>query len=1282
MAIESQNVQIASLLLEKGANPNAKLTISQRSVFWVAAEFGNVELIKLLMKYGADINAPSAEFNKSPSRTPLDIAFENENLRVVEYLQSLGAYGSLSGSSPSGLRSVSTHDIQYRTLETDKPFSGTGSRAGGVSTPVPDYLEELIGKGAPQPVSNWDESEKTRYRTLLNNQQYDVLIVPFQVQRFAIDPIGRSLMTMYLVDYLRRTTSLRIPDPTFVTKALGETKRTFNKKDVYKLAKELKVKTIVWGYVGHDRASDMQFTLQIQRKDESGIHRSTPMIQWDSKVLSFSDETPPEEVYSTLVPIIASRIDTTSQNTKPSIESNSGQPTKLALPKDPLTLVSANQDYSVVAAYYLQLIGALFPIDTERDRERMFERSLVALARLAPENPEIPLLKARALFYLHRRPAALKAIGKPQNPSEKAIVAFLNGNLPELEEQILHIQSPLKKLLALIELVDLRHYYEKTPTIPDPAYIFAKQLPEWSMLIFRRFTDLSPWPTQSNAEVKTALDKVFPVPGFVLKDIYDRHQIRNPSPNIRNFSKSEIDKMTKEVELSVVTHFRKLLKLKSQQWCCHTDMGKPYPWDLLSLYASLGEANFIKQIDSEVGVRGNPKGAERLLNQYASVYVGHPAFTEIYARTLFEQLKKEESENKTNLQQRYEQEAYRAMFWAGGQTRFAASALKTSTQTVGEYRKAQLQFERPYPNFFPFYSWDVPHRSYWPIFESRFRILDDNYLRNLALSLKYTNHDIWYLTVLNEASSEEDAKSLLSKNQHRFIGHPKRVSFLAKAKKKLGDEDGAIQLYRTAIKNGEAGWDTYWNLGSSYLTNGQYAEADKVFHQYPGFVTKSKEKAVELSNYASNAGSLLFWRGAYDKAIPFFEISADLKTGSGAGLISATRLAMMKGDYISAAKYVLNRAKRYDNGHAYGQYLTFLHLLGFSTEAWKGFSVLAQGYFEPEIWDSAFVGHRLQNTSNQELAQWLTKQYEKQGTTEKLSAAGRFAFMSMVTDRMPDQRMIDLVAQLEKGYEARVSSSRTVVNKGNQLVGPSSYQGFQETTLDSESTPDAELVFFAKAYLALRQKDYKEAVKRFEEKARFYSYRQDAGSYSLPYFSWAAVKSSQSKELVKLLDNYEKPDILANWGYKKGFDFFLAQAFLAGGKGHHKEAIILLNKAFNQDHYTNWRPIFPWYQIIEACEWLYEETGRNEYRELALKWAKGHQVIQPMFAWAYAVEAKYTEDPKARTRALAFALHLDAHSERLQSFTEEEKTKARKWFKTNNPFLLNLHLYKTRQPKR
>jgi hypothetical protein len=105
---------------------------------------------------------------------------------------------------------------------------------------------------------------------------------------------------------------------------------------------------------------------------------------------------------------------------------------------------------------------------------------------------------------------------------------------------------------------------------------------------------------------------------------------------------------------------------------------------------------------------------------------------------------------------------------------------------------------------------------------------------------------------------------------------------------------------------------------------------------------------------------------------------------------------------------------------------------------------------------------------------------------------------------------------------------------------------------------------------------------------------------------------------------------------------------------------------------TGFRPLFGWYQLVEACEWLYEDTKHAEYRSLALYWAKLHQQIQPMFAWAYAVEAKYTDSPVDRLRALAMTLYLDKRSERIAGFSEPDQAKALEWLKKNNPFLKSL----------
>ena len=96
---------------------------------------------------------------------------------------------------------------------------------------------------------------------------------------------------------------------------------------------------------------------------------------------------------------------------------------------------------------------------------------------------------------------------------------------------------------------------------------------------------------------------------------------------------------------------------------------------------------------------------------------------------------------------------------------------------------------------------------------------------------------------------------------------------------------------------------------------------------------------------------------------------------------------------------------------------------------------------------------------------------------------------------------------------------------------------------------------------------------------------------------------------------------------------------------------------------------FPWYQLVEACEWLYEDTAYIGYRDLVLKFAKICQKIRYESAWSYAVEAKYTDSESDRLRALGITLYLDKRSERISRISDNEKQRALAWLKKNNPFI-------------
>ncbi|RYP44438.1 hypothetical protein DL768_009085 [Monosporascus sp. mg162] len=81
--------ELAKLLLHFGADVNASpAKYNGRTAFQAAAENGNIELIQLLLEAGADINASPAEYN---GRTALQAAAANGNTELVQLLLEAGA---------------------------------------------------------------------------------------------------------------------------------------------------------------------------------------------------------------------------------------------------------------------------------------------------------------------------------------------------------------------------------------------------------------------------------------------------------------------------------------------------------------------------------------------------------------------------------------------------------------------------------------------------------------------------------------------------------------------------------------------------------------------------------------------------------------------------------------------------------------------------------------------------------------------------------------------------------------------------------------------------------------------------------------------------------------------------------------------------------------------------------------------------------------------------------------------------------------------------------------
>jgi len=75
---DSINIELVEFLISKGADVNSD------AVVHAAAIGGNVEVVKLLVSKGANVNVKNED-----GKTPLDIARERRNVKVVEYLSGI-----------------------------------------------------------------------------------------------------------------------------------------------------------------------------------------------------------------------------------------------------------------------------------------------------------------------------------------------------------------------------------------------------------------------------------------------------------------------------------------------------------------------------------------------------------------------------------------------------------------------------------------------------------------------------------------------------------------------------------------------------------------------------------------------------------------------------------------------------------------------------------------------------------------------------------------------------------------------------------------------------------------------------------------------------------------------------------------------------------------------------------------------------------------------------------------------------------------------------------------
>jgi len=564
---------------------------------------------------------------------------------------------------------------------------------GTISNPKPatpelavDQYKLMLRDSGDYFVSRWLESEKQQYRRLLNKARADVLVVPFQTQGYAIDRIGRSLMTRYLADSITSTSSLVIANPTLVARALGENARIISSKEVYGLANALGVSTLIWGHVGHQRDQRLNLSIYAQQRTEGApLSFSSPGTQRKWQGIEFSDEHLPSEVFLDLTDEILGILPfETRKYPQPRLVREVVEP---KIPFTPHGLADGRSLSAIEAAYYLQSMGMLSSRHTAVARERMYERSLVAIRHISSNSPDYALLKARAYFYLHRRPAALEALGDPQRSENRALKYLLNGDLNGLEAAANSIQSPLKKLLSKIELFDLKISYSGRPLKKGVYDAVIKNFPNWKALLERRVRDYDKWGMQSNLHIKKILEKDFPA------DVPSADELL-----AANIAIADPLRMIDEAELSVYRHIRFLLNDRSKEWCCTNENWRPNNWDYLGVLQSVAESNIIQSVNFMLNVQAKAKTALEILAIYLPVYDGHPTLSYFRSAALVKMARKRKGVARKNIFNEAVLLSKKVYQWSGGQTPISR-------------RTSKFLLKKSVAH--PFYNGDFPRRHFW-----------------------------------------------------------------------------------------------------------------------------------------------------------------------------------------------------------------------------------------------------------------------------------------------------------------------------------------------------------------------------------------------------------------------------------------------------------------------------------------------------------------------------------------------------------------------------------------
>jgi hypothetical protein len=1090
--------------------------------------------------------------------------------------------------------------------------------------------------------SLWAEADQKRFAGLLQNHGCEVLVVPMQVVHYGFDRATRSLMTAQLAHAIAADNSHCVVDPYLASRALGDGLRRLSENEVQDLAKAAHVKTMIWIYAGHDNHMKMEIAVRLQRSVSSSMFADAGKKVWSD--IAFSDEHPPFDSWQSILPEIVAFAGIDAKPVPPTAATEQ----MLTLPSAPEQLVAQSSASPLDQAQRFQVLAMLGPVPEFRAIERLFEKSWLLASDVA-DGPQTRRLRARALYHLGYRPAALGLLAGDDSAESRLLRALLNGNLTEADKLQDTLATPVEKFLAAIEIRDLGLTYGRVKDnegTPKVLTELSEHSNVWAALLNARLRDLDSWYVGDNLRIKTWLDATDPLPGFSLPELAAASSTLAEDPDRDN------------IGLLATRHINKLLEQQTDKYCCRSFQLQPGAFDLLELIAARAQANLEKRVYKPLMLQGLPEHALVLLDAYDAEFSGHPHFSVLRAQAnmdLFDAAGRTNDTRSAQRVQAWEAAGNSAAYWEQGMTRCSNEAMFGN---------------RVSERFLTDYTMDFPPRPY----SASISNLQSD--RIFQRALDYDTDSVKVLVDRASVSNPVQRKALLPILDERFAGSPEISQLRMKLAPENRPPDQVLASMREMLAKDPSNWSIYSDIAVKLVEDAKFDDAAELIATYPGFKPSSGENSVELSNDAAGIGSALYWRGAIDPATKLYKIAARYDNGSDSSMMAQQRLAGMTGDYLGYSRIAIQRAQRYEHAWAYRDYLCMLFAMGYAKEAWPAFLKIADRFDNTEVWHAAMVGHRVEGASDEAVRAWLLREPIRTtfigSDVNSDRPAIRFALTYFMVDRTVPADLAKFLADIEGPPVDTINPGGGVahpVGKGFRMNPPSDFRVKARTHPVEGTKLASPYVLFAEAYAAQRQGDHAAAVAAFDRLAGSYKIESalppafNGGmSFALPYFAMSAAKTDDKLGLKAFLDQI-KPEA-------QGFDYHLAQAVFEGFARHSDKARELLRLAFLERPYTVGRGQLSPYQYAETCIWLFEESGEAQYRDLALDWARNYQRIDPAFAWAYALEARYSpKKDDARTRAIALAEYLDRNSAWLGGVPQADRDAAKLWLKSNNPFV-------------